>query len=286
MGTIFISYRRSDAAGYAGRLFDRLRHWFDGENLFYDLDGIDSGDHFPQRIQTALESATAVLVVIGPGWLSEINRRVDQPGVDFVRREVELSLVRSGQGEALLIVPVLMGGADMPDEHQLHADLQATVAALCPINAHQFHGSQEDWDNQFVRLRERIAKAPGIPPPRFRAPAGSEQAFRVIEHSLSLHFQDPNSLLPRLRDSLGTGHTALCGMGGHRQNPVSPQVQPRVPRPVWRRLVVSGRDRRRPATGCPSRLRGGRRAYKSGRATSNHPQTLAGTPTNTLAAGV
>jgi hypothetical protein len=44
---IFISYRRSDAGGHAGRLCDRLAHWFDAESLFYDQGSIDSGDHFP-----------------------------------------------------------------------------------------------------------------------------------------------------------------------------------------------------------------------------------------------
>ena len=43
MGTaIFISYRRGDTGGHAGRLFDRLRHWFDDDDLFYDLDGIEA----------------------------------------------------------------------------------------------------------------------------------------------------------------------------------------------------------------------------------------------------
>ena len=37
---VFISYRRNDAGGHAGRIFDRLRQWFDRDALFYDLDSI------------------------------------------------------------------------------------------------------------------------------------------------------------------------------------------------------------------------------------------------------
>ncbi len=66
---IFISYRRSDAAGYAGRLFDRLRSWFDLDALFFDVDGIEAGDTFPARIERAIGAAKVALVVIGPGWL-------------------------------------------------------------------------------------------------------------------------------------------------------------------------------------------------------------------------
>ena len=162
---IFISYRRADAGGHAGRLFDRLRHWFDPEAVFYDLDSIDMGDIFPARIQGGVEGAAVVLVLIGPDWLDQINRRVDRPGVDFVRREVELALVRQTQGA--LVLPVLMGGAAMPAAQQFHAEL----AGLLPLRAldyHQFRGKQADWDAQFVRLRERIADVPGVPAPRFR----------------------------------------------------------------------------------------------------------------------
>jgi hypothetical protein len=45
--SVFISYRRTDTAGHAGRLFDRLKQWFDDDVLFYDLDSIDSG-RFPK----------------------------------------------------------------------------------------------------------------------------------------------------------------------------------------------------------------------------------------------
>ncbi len=38
--TIFISYRRSDAAGHAGSLYDRLTHWFDEPVLFFGRESI------------------------------------------------------------------------------------------------------------------------------------------------------------------------------------------------------------------------------------------------------
>ncbi|MGA7178505.1 MAG: tetratricopeptide repeat protein [Thiobacillaceae bacterium] len=216
---IFISYRRADAGGHAGRLFDRLSHWFDADALFYDLDGIDAGDVFPARIEGAIKNAAVVLVLIGPDWLAEINTRVSQPGVDFVRREVELALARKAEGA--LVLPVLLGGATMPAPNQFNAELQAEISPLCALDAHEFRGKQADWENQFVRLRERIAQVPGIPTPRFRAPAGAEHPFRLIDHSLSPHFQDPNGLLARLHEQLAASgsaavlaRAALYGMGG------------------------------------------------------------------------
>lgn len=221
---IFISYRRADTGGHAGRLFDRLGHWFDADSLFYDQNGIDIGEVFPERIASALNNAAVVLVLIGPHWLDEINRRIDQPGVDFVRREVEMALAR--QADGTLVLPVLLDGAAMPAASQLRPELQSSLAPLCGLNAHEFRGNQADWNAQFVRLRERIAQTAGIPAPRFRAPPGVEQPFRVIDHLLSPHFQDPNGLLARLHAQLieskntqsgGTAmpaRTALFGMGG------------------------------------------------------------------------
>lgn len=40
-GRIFISYRRQDSAGYAGRLFDRLSNRFGQPNIFMDIDAIE-----------------------------------------------------------------------------------------------------------------------------------------------------------------------------------------------------------------------------------------------------
>ena len=37
---LFISYRRDDSAGYAGRVHDRLQREFGGNLLFMDVDSI------------------------------------------------------------------------------------------------------------------------------------------------------------------------------------------------------------------------------------------------------
>ena len=37
MARIFVSYRREDTAGYAGRLFDTLRKAFGPKNVFRDI---------------------------------------------------------------------------------------------------------------------------------------------------------------------------------------------------------------------------------------------------------
>ena len=45
-GRIFISYRRADSAGYAGRIYDRLTAHFGEDAVFMDVDTIEAGVDF------------------------------------------------------------------------------------------------------------------------------------------------------------------------------------------------------------------------------------------------
>ena len=50
-GKIFISYRRRDDPGGAGRLFDALNEAFDPDRLFLDVDSIEPGQDFVEVIE-------------------------------------------------------------------------------------------------------------------------------------------------------------------------------------------------------------------------------------------
>jgi hypothetical protein len=112
-GGIFISYRREDAAYPAGWLYDRLVDHFGRERVFKDIDSIAPGDDFVTVLTESVAACSVLLVLVGPQWLTVVDdegrRRLDDPG-DFVRLEVEAALVRD-----VLFVPVLVGGAKMPD---------------------------------------------------------------------------------------------------------------------------------------------------------------------------
>jgi len=86
---IFISYRREDSAGYAGRLYDRLRQHFGEDHIFLDVQ-TEPGRDFEVEIDKAISSCDSVLVVVGRRWL-EITAakglRPDGPK-DYVRMEV------------------------------------------------------------------------------------------------------------------------------------------------------------------------------------------------------
>ena len=119
MARIFISYRRGDTGGYAGRL-DRLTARFGSDQVFMDIQDIHPGQNFVTSIEDTIATCDCVIVVIGPQWLETVQKRV-QSGDDFVRHEVSSALKRQ-----ITVIPVLVGRASMPAA----ADLPAELAEL------------------------------------------------------------------------------------------------------------------------------------------------------------
>lgn len=147
MSGVFISYRRDDQAGFAGRLADALVAAIGTENVFRDIEDIRPGEDFVVAIERQLAAIDVMLVVIGPAWLTVSRdgvRRLDEPD-DFVRREIEAGL-KSGK----TVLPVLVGGAAMPAEK----DLPPAMAALA--RRQSFILSDIGWALDVARLIEVI----------------------------------------------------------------------------------------------------------------------------------
>jgi TIR domain-containing protein len=120
---IFISYRRDDSAGFAGRLYDRLASRYGPDRLFMDVDTIRPGHDFAEDIVSALSASAVCVVLIGRHWesitLPDGRRRLDDP-TDFVRLEVAAAI-----REGVTVIPVLVEGAVMPSPTSLPEELQA-----------------------------------------------------------------------------------------------------------------------------------------------------------------
>src|SRR5271169_6222838 len=122
MRAIFISYRRDDAEGQAGRLYDDLIRRFGEGSVFMDVVGIEPGLDFRKVIDKSVSSCGVLLSLIGPAWLDAKDktgqRRLDDPS-DFVRLETASALKRD-----IPVVPVLVAKAQMPSAGQLPDDLK------------------------------------------------------------------------------------------------------------------------------------------------------------------
>jgi len=126
---VFISYRREDTSGQAGRLYDALAEKLGQDNVFMDVDTIDIGVEFKHAIESAVSSCDVLFVMIGPRWLTAADSRGERRlsrADDYVRLEVEAAL-----GRNIRVVPALIAGAVMP----VADDLPGTLAPLALRNA-------------------------------------------------------------------------------------------------------------------------------------------------------
>lgn len=157
---LFISYRREETAGHAGRLYDVLAaRWGEG-NVFMDVD-LAPGVDFVERITQAVGACRVLLVVMGPTWatLTDSDQQVRlADSEDFVRLEVETALARSD----VTVIPLLVGGARMPDPD----DLPTGLRALTRHNALELSDLRWRYDVQRLvgALDELLAGLTGIHP--------------------------------------------------------------------------------------------------------------------------
>lgn len=166
-GSVFISYRRGDSAGHTGRLYDGLSAALGDAAVFMDIDAIDPGVDFAQRIRQALTICRVALVVIGPRWISAAApdgaRRLDDPE-DYLRVEIAAALRR----DDVVVVPVLVAGADMPTREQLPEPLQPLALR------HAFELSDSRWVSDVGHLVDVVRRAvqrPDRPPSRACIPS-------------------------------------------------------------------------------------------------------------------
>jgi pterin-4a-carbinolamine dehydratase len=129
MKRIFISYRRSDFYN-TNRLAKVLQNEFGPNITFFDTESMEPGANWPTEIQNALMRTDLMLLIIGPNWLhvqDELSgkRRIDI-STDWVRKEITTFLERMKNAPQLVMIPVLVNGAKMPEKKYL--DKQ-----ICPI---------------------------------------------------------------------------------------------------------------------------------------------------------
>ncbi len=119
---VFISYRRDDSAGYAGRLHDRLAAEFGRDQIVMDVDSFDLGVNFVTALREEVGKCEVLLAVIGSNWVNardnKGDRRLDNPN-DFVRAEVAAALQRN-----IRVIPILLDGAKIPQPDHLPEDLR------------------------------------------------------------------------------------------------------------------------------------------------------------------
>ena len=161
MSKIFLSYRRQDSAGVAGRISDRLRSHFGDDSVFMDVDSIPFGEDFRIHIDSAVGQCELVLAIIGTKWVgdADAHRRIDDPR-DIVRIEIESALKRG-----IPVIPILIDRARMQGE----AELPPCLTALAYRNAADVDQGR-DFHPHVDRLRSESCLDPQRGLPEFQFP--------------------------------------------------------------------------------------------------------------------
>jgi TIR domain len=195
---VFISYRRDDSAGYAGRVRDRLERELGRNLLFMDVDGIPLGTNFSKVLHEEVAKCGVLLAMIGPNWPDARdehgNRRLDDPN-DFVRIEIAAALQRN-----IPVIPILLEGARIPKATQLPEDLKE----LALRNAMEIrHASFQD---DMIRLIRGL-KEDGVYPA-----GGDTSEFPTKTHAAQSQLKGPDGLWGFLRDK--RNQQVLSWLGG------------------------------------------------------------------------
>lgn len=205
MGAIFISYRREDTEGHAGRLFEDLVEHFGAESVFMDVAGIAPGRDFRKVIDTNVANCSVLLAVIGKRWLEakdEVGkRRIDDPA-DFVRLETASALKRD-----IPVVPVLVQGATMPRAEQLPAEL----ADLAFRNAVELSHARWGSDVEVLAKALRPYMPQARPPVRPVAAESSLRESPAATSAVAPAASGPSSLVKPIVAALIVAVLGLCG---------------------------------------------------------------------------
>jgi hypothetical protein len=199
LGGVFISYRREDSGGYAGRIYDRLTSRLGRENVFFDVDAIPPGRDFVDVLSDRVGKCDALLAVIGRHWVASADgqnrRRLDDPG-DFVRIEIEAALQRN-----VPVIPVLVDGAPMPQSGELPDSLKKlTRRQAIEISLTRFDSDAERLTDALSQLEDEL---------RRQDAAGGEPPARTIgdESRPSAH-ERPTQAKAAASGSIGASHAA------------------------------------------------------------------------------
>ena len=181
-GRIFISYRRVDSEGYAGRIYDRLAPHFGADAIFMDVDDIPAGVDFVKFLENEVQSCDVLIALIGRQWLNVKDehgkRRLDSPK-DFVRIEIATALERD-----IRVIPVLLGGVGMPKAADLPDSLQPLPRRSGLLVYH--HSFHTDTNRLIKHLEDALSEAEKAKKERVdkkREQEAAEQALKEYEEA-------------------------------------------------------------------------------------------------------
>jgi hypothetical protein len=156
---IFINYRRKDTGGHAHALFEKLARKFGAGNVKFDVVGlVPPGHDFEVVLKKSIADCDVMLSVVGPDWGEALKLRTNEDNAaeeqtrraskDYVVEEIAIAMAFHRE-----IIPVLVGGAQMPDP----ADLPQAIRAFALRQAVELRSNS--YDAGFRTLHDAIKRS-------------------------------------------------------------------------------------------------------------------------------
>jgi TIR domain len=220
MTGIFINYRGDDSQTAAVLIDRELTTRFGGDLVFLDCRSIPAGMDFVDELLGRVRTCSALLVVIGPRWLTlndEVGRRrIDDPQ-DWIRREIGEAFTHG-----LRVIPVLLDGVTLPAEDELPQD----IAGLSRRQHVPLRRRYTEVDLAFLvkRITEKDSELAGVA--AWHQP-GSGSIPRQLPAAVA-HFAGRSgelaALTGQLRERADTGGTVVISPIGGTAGVEKPEV--------------------------------------------------------------
>jgi hypothetical protein len=144
---IVISYRREDSQPTSSAIYRELVRRFGTGRVLFDITEVPVGQDYDQFVRGVIRQAKAVIVVIGPQWLTVEKKGVRRLAAedDPVRGEIVAALEAS-----VPLIPLLVQGAQAPDPDAL----PASIRPLAKLNMRPI--DERHWDAEMDALTKRL----------------------------------------------------------------------------------------------------------------------------------
>lgn len=182
MSRIFVVYRQSDSGPIARQIVDRLVATYGPTAVATNLQETPSEVNLPQETYRMATTSALVLAIIGPTWAND--PRLHRPD-DMVRYALETALMNPHTR----LIPVLVGGAMMPNPQLLPPGLQ-TLGARGVIGVRTDAFFEQDMQALMTAVRQVLRPAPAAPAPAPRptpAPRPVEplqEPIRIVQREI------------------------------------------------------------------------------------------------------
>jgi TIR domain len=130
---VFVSYRRNDRAQQAELVARLLQEQLGKPRVFFDTTDMSPGQPLRSSLALALRRSQAMIVVVGPNWAAEENRKRLDDESDWVRNELTKALARPGVEVVVLYIDGarVLTELDLPEPlHPLLDRLYVTAPPL------------------------------------------------------------------------------------------------------------------------------------------------------------